>query len=539
MSGRDRVWALVDRLGSLADTPADDDEERQRHRFMLLTGYSMGCGGIIWGSLCFAGGLYGPGLIPYAYTLITIVNFSVLGRTKRFGAARTVQVLISLLLPFFTQWALGGFLASGAIMLWAMLALVCALSFESKRAAVGWLVVYLALTVFSGVIDSHLTVPANLPSGGFGPLSFTLNIATVSATVFVLTVYFLHLRDRANEELARKNAQIAKSQQALVQSEKMAALGQLVAGVAHELNTPLGAIAASVGSIASALDTALAELPAVLAAASASELEGLQALLHASEQARTSLTSREERALRAQVEADLDRLGIPEARKFSRSFVAMGTTEHLDAHLPLLQSPSAEALIRSAADLSSIRRNSGTIRTAADRAAKIVFALKSYAHPGSATGEAVDGRLADNLDTVLTLYQNQLKSGVEVVRTYEDPCQVRGHHDELNQVWTNLVHNALQAMAHRGRLELRTERAADSVRVQVIDSGPGIPESARRRLFEPFFTTKTQGEGSGLGLSISREIVERHGGTIAFESRPGRTAFTVTLPTAEPEVHHA
>jgi len=208
----------------------------------------------------------------------------------------------------------------------------------------------------------------------------------------------------------------------------------------------------------------------------------------------------------------------------------MGLGQDLTPHLGLLRSPSAERLLRSASDLASLRRNSGTIRTAADRAAKIVFALKTYAHPGSVGGELVEAPVTDSLETVLTLYQNQIKNGVELVRDFADAGVVRGRHDELNQVWTNLVHNALQAMQYKGRLELAVSRDGGRVLVRVIDSGPGIPEAARTRIFEPFYTTKAKGEGSGLGLSISRDIVERHHGTIEVESRPGRTAFTVALP---------
>lgn len=524
-------WPWLERMGALADRPQDSDEERQRHRFMLLTGTSMSFGGLVWGTMCVGSQLYAPALIPYGYTFVTVINFLLLWRTKHFGRARTVQVLISLLLPFLFQWVLGGFVASGAMMIWAMLALVCALSFESKRAAVGWLVVYLLLTAISGVIDPWLTPPPKLPDGALGPLSFAINIATVSATVFVLTLYFLHLRDLANAELSSKNNQIARSQQALVQSEKMAALGQLVAGVAHELNTPLGAIVASVGNISTALDHSLSELPRVLGESSPAEIEGLRRLLADTESPAAALTSREERELRTRLQARLEELGVPDARKVARALVAMRAGDELGPHLDLLRSQRADVLLACASDLSALRRNSGTIRTAADRAAKIVFALKSYAHPGSAEGEPVEASLAQNLETVLTLYQNQIKHGVEIVRTFDDPGVMRGRHEELNQVWTNLIHNALQAMQHRGRLELRVGKVADRILVQVIDSGAGIPEAVQRRIFEPFYTTKAQGEGSGLGLSISRGIVERHHGTIEVESRPGHTAFTVTLPT--------
>ncbi len=525
-----KLWDVITRLGALADRPSDSDDERQRHRFLLITGTSMSFGGVVWGTLAFVGGLYGPGLIPLGYTCVTALNFLALWRTKNFVVARMVQVLISLLLPFFFQWSLGGFRASGAMMIWSMLSLVCSLSFESKRASIGWLVVFLALTVFSGAIDSRLTPPGTFGRDGLGPFSFAINIATVSATVFGLTIYFLHLRDLANDELKRKNEQIARSRDALVHGEKMAALGQLVAGVAHELNTPLGAIVASVGNSATALDQTLDELPTVMSRVTEDEVRGLRGLLKQSETGKAALTSREERALRADLQAQLEALAIPEARQVARALVSMGLSGDLEPHLPLLRSARAESLLRSAADLASLRRNNGTIRTAADRAAKIVFALKSYAHPGSVGGDPVEAALADNLETVLTLYQNQIKNGVELVRDYADRGVVRGRHEELNQVWTNLVHNALQAMQYKGRLELKLLRETDRVLVQVIDSGPGIPEAVQQRIFEPFYTTKAQGEGSGLGLSISREIVERHQGTLSVESRPGRTVFTVALP---------
>jgi signal transduction histidine kinase len=142
----------------------------------------------------------------------------------------------------------------------------------------------------------------------------------------------------------------------------------------------------------------------------------------------------------------------------------------------------------------------------------------------------IDSNIHEGLETVLTLYYNKIKHTVEVRRQYGRIPPVACYPDELNQVWTNLIHNALQAMEYRGTLTIRTEAQDQDVAVSITDSGSGIPEDVRQRIFEPFFTTKPQGEGSGLGLDIARKIVEKHQGDIQVESRPGETTFSVKLP---------
>ncbi|MGH8030744.1 MAG: sensor histidine kinase, partial [Arenimonas sp.] len=141
--------------------------------------------------------------------------------------------------------------------------------------------------------------------------------------------------------------------------------------------------------------------------------------------------------------------------------------------------------------------------------------------------------LAEGVETVLTIYQNQIKHGTELVRRFEDVPPVRCLPDELNQVWTNLVHNALQAMDHKGTLTVGLDRDGDEVLVSIGDTGCGIPEEIRARIFDAFFTTKPAGEGTGLGLDIVRRIIEKHHGRIEVDSEVGRgTTFTVRLPIA-------
>lgn len=522
--------SLLDRVANIADQPGDDDELRLRHRLLIWGGLLMSGGGLLWGSLSVVFGLAYESLVPFSYIGITALNLLFLWRSKNFSAARTVQITASMLLPFAFMWTLGGFRTSGAVMIWGLMALIGSLTFDDLRHNARWLFMFVGLTVFSGLVEPSLTPPAAIQNDTVSVTFFVLNIVVVNSVVFGLTLFFVRGRKRALEELALRNRQLAESQQALIQSEKMAALGQLVAGVAHELNTPLGAIRASAGTIEVATRHVLEDFPAILSRASVDDLAGLEALLVAGGRGRGPVTSREERAARRALRGDLEARGVADPAPMAALLVEMGIVDDVGPLSGVLGGPAGPGLVQCAHTVTSLRRSGANIQLAADRAAKIVFALKSYAHPGSAQGESETGSISENLDTVVTLYHNLIKHGVELEREYAGEGRVVARHDELNQVWTNLLHNALQATEGSGRLVLRVFERDDAVEVEVEDDGPGIPGHVQLRVFEPFFTTKAQGEGSGLGLSICRQIVDEHGGSMAVRSRPGCTVFSVTLP---------
>jgi signal transduction histidine kinase len=178
-----------------------------------------------------------------------------------------------------------------------------------------------------------------------------------------------------------------------------------------------------------------------------------------------------------------------------------------------------------------MKSNLNVIGQAAAKTRKTVYALKRYSHfQQDDKLEVVD--LVDSLEVILTLYHNQLKHGVTVERKFDKEIPpILGYGDELGQVWTNIIHNAAQAMKYNGNLKVEIGRKDDKYAVvRITDNGPGIPPEIKDRIFEPFFTTKQQGEGTGLGLDICRKIVEKHQGTITVDSEPGRTCFTVTIP---------
>ncbi|MEO5963401.1 MAG: ATP-binding protein [Thermomonas sp.] len=341
----------------------------------------------------------------------------------------------------------------------------------------------------------------------------------------------------AAAENARKQAAKALEDQHqaeahLIHSEKMAALGQLIAGVAHEINTPIGAIKSSGQNISDALDSALLGLPALLDELDNIDRERFSALVARANKPKNMLSTREERTVVRNVTAALEALGLDQARHHADLLVQLQSHNDLDQMLPLLRHPAADRILDIAYGLSTISTNAGNINTAVNRVAKIIFALKSFSRFGGVQ-VWTESHLGEGLETVLTIYQNQIKHGTELVRHFHETPLVRCLPDEINQVWTNLIHNALQAMDYKGTLTISLRHEDGDALVSISDTGCGISPEVKKRIFEPFFTTKSTGEGTGLGLDIVRKIVEKHKGRITVESEVGLgSTFTVHLPIA-------
>ena len=334
------------------------------------------------------------------------------------------------------------------------------------------------------------------------------------------------------QELKTALENLQTTQEELIQSEKMAALGQLVAGVAHELNTPLGAIRSSAGNMINFLGQTITNLPSLFQSLSSAESENFSQLMYRSLQKDMTLTAREERKLKRTLIRQLEGEDIDEADDIADTLVDMGIYE-ADDFLSLLQKVDRDRILEIAYKLSEIQRGTQIINTAADRASKVVFALKTYARYDSSE-TMVESNITEGIETVLTLYQNNLKHGVEVHRNFPKIPPVLCYVDQLNQVWTNLIHNALQAMDNQGTLTLEILQEGNNIKVGVTDSGAGIPTEVMPKIFAPFFTTKPPGEGSGLGLDIVKKIIDKHRGKIEVESVPGKTTFTVFLPVNLP-----
>ncbi len=325
--------------------------------------------------------------------------------------------------------------------------------------------------------------------------------------------------------------QVQKQTQELVQAEKMAALGQLTAGIAHEINTPLGAIRAAETNITAALEETLVQLPTLLRSLSDEQLAAFLNLLDAAHHSREMLSSREERQLKRQLKKNLQEMNIQPATNIASTLSKMGIDSNLDASVEIFKAPNCSQILEAAYHLSVVQNNTRNINLAIDKAAKIVFALKSYVRQDT-SGTKVKATVQETIETVLTLYQNQIKKGTEVTRNYQAVPDIYCYPEELSQVWTNLIHNSLQAMDHRGNIDIEIQQKRQDIVVSITDSGNGIPGPILDKIFEPFFTTKPMGEGSGLGLDIVRKIVQKHQGRIEVASQPGHTMFSIYLPVA-------
>jgi signal transduction histidine kinase len=356
-----------------------------------------------------------------------------------------------------------------------------------------------------------------------------LSLITAALVISALSHRFNKNLWHKNHELELAFKELQQTQNHLIQQEKMAALGQVVAGVAHEINNPLGIIQASADNMNRSLQDALAALPTFHQRLSMEEQKSFFELVTLVLKPEALVILQESRSIKRQLIVELNEQGVDQARNIADFLVDMGTYENLEFLLPLLKGSQGAWAVELAYNLTCSFASNRMILNAVERSSKIVFSLKNYSHFDQ-TGQKQLMSVTEGLETTTAIYHSQLKRNIEVIRDYQEVPKILGYPDELIQVWTNLIHNAIQAMPSGGTLTLMIYQQDNGVEVTVRDTGAGIPPDVQQKIFDAFFTTKAMGEGSGLGLHISKKIIDKHQGRMRVESQPGHTQFGVWLP---------
>ncbi|MEL7148668.1 MAG: ATP-binding protein, partial [Bacteroidota bacterium] len=326
-----------------------------------------------------------------------------------------------------------------------------------------------------------------------------------------------------------------------VQTEKLMSLGKLSAGLAHELNNPASAIVRSVEELYSRLHSSPEDFKEVITMKiTPDETDTINGIIFPKIQSLGNfedLTLLEQEARKDDLIDWLEDHDVDQAEDLADTFVEFDLTEDdLDEIADVLNEEALQPVLNWVARVFAMEKITSEIKEASTRIADLVSSIKSYTHMDKSSSiEAVDIHLG--IKSTIMMLKHKIKSKqIRVDKILEkDLPLVEVFPGELNQVWTNIIDNAIDAMpAKEGELKIKTQLYHDQVQVEITDNGHGIPQDMIDKIFDPFFTTKGVGEGTGLGLEVTRRIIDRHRGKITVESQPGQTTFSICLP-----IHHS
>jgi signal transduction histidine kinase/DNA-binding response OmpR family regulator len=572
--------SLLDRLGAIGHLPDDPDVEKLRKRFLVYMGTFMSGGGLLWGSMAAWKGLMLPAVIPFGYTAVTLVNMSFFAATKRFEIVRFLQVFMSLLLPFLFQWIIGGWASSGTVMIWAMLAIVGAMTFSEARQVVGWLAMYGVLCIVSALLESQVSTTFAIGvSAGTSTMFWAINLVVVSSLVFGLMIYLGFEREKVVVALGEANEKIRRLNERLEDE---------VAARTRELRSSLSQSRAILDNMADGM-TAITQEGMVSAANPA-----LQKMLFASESleqkkasdvlpavlgalARRSVSKdaveridlalpgeRTGSAVASPIHADDECIGAvvivrdvtleKEIDRMKTDFIA--TVSH-ELRTPLTSVLGFAKITRNKLEQSIFP----VVPEGDKKARKVVAQVSGNIDIIVSEGERLTALINDVLDiskmeagrmewkmapvdaealveraiqaTSALFAGGEVKINAKVGRGLPE---LEGDNDRLLQVLINLISNASK-FTTSGTVTVAAERTRGGIEFSVTDTGPGIELSDQEKIFEKFRqvgdTLTNKPKGTGLGLPICKQIVTAHRGQIGVSSALGKGArFHFVLPTA-------
>jgi signal transduction histidine kinase len=379
------------------------------------------------------------------------------------------------------------------------------------------------------------------PLGEMSVLSSRPRSATVRALqdskLFVIrdTVFNELMSNPATSRMLLRTVMVRmEGQEAMLrQQEKLAGLGQITAGLMHELNNPAAAVRRATSQLRDALlhwQDLNAELERVGGDHHATVLQKLRDEVGQRASAPPPLDPIERSDREDAMQEWLENLGVDEAWELASSLVGLGwSPDELAAVSGRLDPSLQPTLIQWLATSGQLFRLADEASRGSEAISELVASVKAYSRNDEAPVQQVD--ISEGLESTIVMLRHKLSAGIRIVRDYHPVPKVEAYPSQLNQVWTNLIDNAIDAMGEAGTLTVRTRATDDRVIVEIADDGPGIPPDQLSRVFDPFYSTKPPGKGTGLGLSTVHTIVtKRHRGTIDVDSSPGQTVFRVVLP---------
>jgi signal transduction histidine kinase len=513
--------------------PGDDEETRRRKALFTLALILLIPFGTVWAGLYFVYGEPAAALAAMSYVAVTIAGILLLFRFRNFALFWWTELALAFPVPVAQQLLLGGFVGSSAVILWSFLAVLLIVMFVGARAAWWWFGAFVIAVVACPLLQPYVRVQNHLPTWLMS-VFFVLNVISVCAVSLV----FLHSFAQDRRKLRELEVSYLNQEMMLRQADKLATLGTLAAGVAHELNNPAAAAVRAVGQLRpliERLQSTYQELCTTSSPQLTAAVQRADELIRGGAGQVVSLSPLEHSDRAEEMSQWLRGVGVDDPADAAEALADLGYTRAQLAELTsALASASIPVFLSWLAGAGEAHRLLAEIGEGAGRISQIVGAMRSYAYLDQAPVQEVD--ITEGLENTLVLLGSKLKTGVAVHRDYAEHLpRIQAHGRELNQVWTNIIGNSIDAIGAHGTITIRTSARDGYVLAEIADDGPGMPPEVIARVFDPFFTTKPPGKGTGLGLNITHNIVvHEHKGRITVDSTPGRTTFQVFLPITSP-----